>query len=150
MYLSWLSIIARFVTTSKSSISIDFLGFHGYSVPQLLLRNTRSSLVTRHGRRIIPSRNVYCVYQRELPAPTVHAAWHSSTLIAVNATWLHFRSLCSRCSPARDVEYRRSIRRREREIARTKVKQIRSALKTSLEGFLSISCFVRDLYRDRG
>lgn len=42
----------------------------------------------------IPSKHVYCVYQRELPALTVPAAWHGSTYShGTYATWLHFRSL---------------------------------------------------------
>lgn len=49
MYLSWLSIIARFVTTSKSSISIDFLGFQ-----QLLCSSAvaeEHSVLSRHETR---------------------------------------------------------------------------------------------------
>lgn len=124
----------------KSSISIDLPGF----LPVALFAE-HSALLSRD----MPSRNVYCVYQRELPALTVHAAWHSSMLIAVNATWLHFRSLRSRCSPALRGEMSNIAVRfaggERRPNRTTKVKRIRSALKTPMEDFsFEASCFVRD------
>jgi len=91
----------------------------------------------------IPSKHVYCVYQRELAALTVHVAWHSSTGVHSRvpiryATWLHFRSLCS---STKDVESPFNSRQPEDyRIARIKAKKRLFASKTSVRRFEQFRC----------
>lgn len=79
----------RRIFTSKPSISIDFL----------------LTCARRCGTESISSKHVYCVYQRELTAPTVRdlAQIHVQSQSICNAVALSVsRAVCY--SPARDVE----------------------------------------------
>lgn len=104
--MNFIARVAAF--TYRSHRSLDRFPRFGellfFGVHTLSNAGRRSRNATR-----IPSKHVYCVYRRELAALTVHAAWHSSADMHSRnatryATWLHFRSLGSPYSSARDVE----------------------------------------------